>query len=57
MSIGKILLDSVSGLRHKDEGGLVRMFEVEYNKEYRCAVRNGVTIDAQFVRNFLKTMR
>lgn len=36
------------------ENGLVRFFETEYSKEYRCAVRNGVQINAAYVKDFLK---
>jgi len=35
--------------------GLVRLFEVEYNQEYRLCRRNGVQIDDKFVRAYLET--
>lgn len=45
------------GFNNPSTDGLVRMFEVEYNKEYRCAVRAGVHIDRQFVLEFLKATK
>ena len=58
--IGRILLDginSISGLKEKNDKGLVRMFEVEYSNEYRCAVRRGIEVDGRYVRDFMKSTR
>ena len=35
------------------ESGLVRMFEVEYNKEYRNLRKHGVEVNNDFVRSYL----
>lgn len=50
--IGKLLISNVFS---NDKDGIVRMFEVEYAKDYRNARRAGVHIDRQFVEQFLKT--
>jgi hypothetical protein len=32
---------------------LVDMFRIEYAREYRNAVRNGIKVDKNFVRNYM----
>lgn len=54
--IGKILVDNIFS-NNNDRDGIVRMFEVEYAKDYRNARRAGVQIDRQFVEDFLKTAK
>lgn len=54
--IGRLLVDNFFS-NGKDPDGIVRMFEVEYSKEYRNARRAGVQIDRQFVEEFLKTRK
>lgn len=51
--------ESIKGVfgKRPSTDGLVRMFEVEYNKEYRCAVRSGVHVDRHFVMEFLKATK
>lgn len=53
--ISKLLLDNVFCSHNRNDNGIVRMFEVEYSKDYRAARRAGVHIDRQFVEEFLKT--
>ncbi len=54
--IGKLLLNNMF-VNNSDKDGIVRMFEVEYAKDYRNARRAGVHIDRQFVEDFLKTAK
>jgi hypothetical protein len=54
--IGKLLARNIFS-NGKEQDGIVRMFEVEYAKEYRNARRAGVHIDRQFVEDFLKTTK
>lgn len=54
--IGKLLGNSIFS-NGNDKDGIVRMFEVEYAKDYRNARRAGVHIDRQFVEQFLKTAK
>jgi hypothetical protein len=54
--IGKLLIGSVFS-NASDKDGIVRMFEVEYAKDYRNARRAGVHVDRQFVEQFLKTAK
>lgn len=37
------------------DNGLVRLFETEYNREYRQLRRHGVEVNAQFVRDYLRS--
>lgn len=54
--IGKLLISSVFS-NANDKDGIVRMFEVEYAKDYRNARRAGVHVDRQYVEQFLKTAK
>jgi hypothetical protein len=51
--IGRLLINNVC--RGNEADGIVRMFEVEYAKDYRNARRAGVHIDRHFVEEFLKS--
>lgn len=55
--IGRGIVDGLTCMMSRPEhtSGLVRMFEIEYNKEARCARRAGAHIDENFVRTFLST--
>ena len=53
--IGRLLVNNVC--KGNEQDGIVRMFEVEYAKEYRSARRAGVHIDRHFVEEFLKTVK
>lgn len=56
-NLGKVLINSISVPRSHRDDGLVRMFEVEYSKEYRTAVRSGINVDPHYVREFLKSAK
>ena len=45
-------MDILFGTSGSDDG-LTRMFQTEYNSEYRNAVKSGVNVDDKFVREFL----
>lgn len=34
--------------------GLVRLFQTEYNKEYRNAIKQGICVDETYVKEFLQ---
>jgi hypothetical protein len=53
--IGRLLVNNVC--KGNEQDGIVRMFEVEYAKEYRSARRAGVYVDRQFVEDFLKSTK
>lgn len=53
--IGRLLINGVC--RGNENDGLIRMFEVEYAKDYRAAKRAGVHIDRHFVEEFLKATK
>ncbi len=55
--ISKLLVDNMFCSRNHNDSGIIRMFEVEYSKDYRAAKRAGVHIDRQYVEEFLKTMK
>jgi len=40
--------------QERSDTSLVRMFRVEYDKEYRWAKKAGVNINEDFVKQFLK---
>lgn len=50
-------LGRLFGMSHRDRTGLVRMFEVEYSKEYKNARRNGVDITPKFVMEYFRNHR
>ncbi len=52
--IGRLL---INGIRNNEQDGIVRMFEVEYSKDYRAARRAGAHIDRHFVEEFLKSAK
>jgi hypothetical protein len=52
-SIGKTILDGVTGMLFENRDGLVKLFETEYQKEYRHALKSGAVINDEFVRKFL----
>lgn len=56
-SLGRSILDGINQSLsvNRDESGLVRMFEVEYHKEYRHARKAGAEVNDAFVRSFLAT--
>lgn len=57
-SIGKSIFVQILGPFFRPESqGLVRMFETEYQKDYRHAIKSGAIVDDQYVQNFLKSTR
>lgn len=54
---GRMFLNAMNGFRNESETGLVRMFRVEYSKEYLQLKRLGVQLDDAFVRQYLKTIK
>lgn len=41
------------GFNSTKESGLVRMFRIEYEREYRNARKLGVTVNDRYVRDYL----
>lgn len=57
-SFGKSVLDGLFNTFRADPStGLVRMFEVEYQREYKHAVRAGAEINDAFVKSYLSSQR
>jgi hypothetical protein len=54
--IGNAFATSFEPTSHK-ESGLVRMFRIEYEREYRNMRRLGVNINDAFVRDYLENNR
>jgi hypothetical protein len=54
---GRMFYNAMNGFRNESETGLVRMFRVEYAKEYRQMKRMGVHVDDAFVRQFIQTLK
>lgn len=57
VDMGRAIVDSMFRKGSSTGEGLVRLFEVEYSKDYRQAVRSGVHVDRRFVEEFLKSTR
>lgn len=58
LEIGRLINDGFSSvLGNSKNDGLIRMFEVEYSKEYQNAVNAGVKVDIYYVKEFLKTAK
>lgn len=54
---GRAVIGAMNGFKDESDTGLVRMFRVEYNKEYRMMKRLGYEINDSFVKNFLRNHR
>jgi hypothetical protein len=54
-SIGRHITDQLGSLFQSESMGLVRLFEVEYHKDYRHALKSGATVTDDYVRMFLKS--
>ena len=50
---GRMIMNAMNGFRGSKETGLVRMFRVEYAKEYQHLQRLGCEINDSFVKQFL----
>jgi hypothetical protein len=54
---GRILHNVIRGFSNETETGLVRMFRVEYAKEYLQLKRMGVQLDDTFVRQYIIALK
>ena len=54
---GRMLYNAISGFNNESETGLVRMFRVEYAKEYRQLKRLNVQLDDAFVRQYIRNLK
>ena len=55
-SIGKTIIDQIVGqMFQSNNTGLIRLFETEYQKDYRHAIKSGAVITDDFVRSFLES--
>lgn len=54
---GRMFYNAIMGLHNESESGLVRMFRVEYAKEYRQLKKMGVQLDDAFVRQFILSLK
>jgi len=53
-SFGRSLIDGfIGGFFGRDGEGLVRLFETEYQTDYRQAVKSGAIITDAYVRQYL----
>jgi hypothetical protein len=50
---GTILLNAINGFGNDSETGLVRLFRVEYSKEYQQLKKSGCEINDRFVKEYL----
>ena len=54
---GRAIVGAMNGFKNESESGLVRMFRVEYEKEYRQMKLMGYEINDSFVKSFLNTRK
>ena len=54
---GRMFYNAMMGFHNESETGLVRMFRVEYAKEYRQLKRMGIQLDDAFVRQYIRTLK
>ena len=54
---GRAIIGAMNGFKNESESGLVRMFRVEYSKEYRQMKMMGYEINDNFVKTFLNTRK
>ena len=53
-SFGRSIIDGITGAFYNSEDkGLVRLFQTEYQRDYRHAIQYGATVNEEFVRKFL----
>jgi hypothetical protein len=50
---GRAFINVFNGFQNDSETGLVRMFRIEYAKEYEQMVKTGQTVNEPFVKSFL----
>lgn len=54
---GRMFYNAMNGFYNESESGLVRMFRVEYAKEYRQLKRMGVQLNDAFVRQYIRNLK
>lgn len=54
---GRMFMNAMNGFHNESESGLVRMFRIEYAKEYRQMKRMGIQLDDAFVRQYLASQK
>ncbi len=54
---GRMFYNAMNGFRNESETGLVRMFRVEYAKEYRQLKKMGAQLDDAFVRQYIRNLK
>lgn len=54
---GRVFYNAMSGFNNEAETGLVRMFRIEYAKEYRQLKRMGAQLDDAFVRQYIRNLK
>lgn len=54
---GRMFYNAMTGFNNETETGLVRMFRVEYAKEYRQLRRMGTQLDDAFVRQYINNLK
>lgn len=54
---GRMFFNAMSGFKNEAETGLVRMFRVEYAKEYRQLKKMGAQLDDAFVRQYIRNLK
>jgi hypothetical protein len=54
---GRMFYNAIIGFNNETETGLIRMFRIEYAKEYYQLQRMGVQLDDVFVRQYIEAMK
>lgn len=54
---GRMFYSAMTGFNNESETGLVRMFRIEYAKEYRQLKRMGVQLNDVFVRQYIRNLK
>jgi hypothetical protein len=54
---GRMFHSVIFGFSNETETGLIRMFRVEYAKEYLQLKRMGVQLDDAFVRQYISALK
>lgn len=51
---GRMLLSAINGLKRENETCLVRMFRIEFSREFQHLEKMGCGVSDDFVKQFLK---
>jgi hypothetical protein len=54
---GRIINTAMNGFNCEDDSGLIRMFRIEYSKDYRHMKQTGYEITDSLVRSFLSARK